>query len=61
MKKKNKEAYYIPYCETCGGCGYIGCDGVKDFLEYHVKGRTNCPHEENFIREIIQEIKNEWD
>ena len=34
-----------PYCEVCGTCGYIGCCGVDNFLEKHVKGKTNCLEE----------------
>lgn len=42
------------YCPECGGCGYIGCDGIKSFLETHVKGKTNCLNEAIFIDEIIE-------
>lgn len=42
----------IPYCPICGGCGYIGCDGVESFLNDHVKGQTTCTNEEMFISEI---------
>jgi UDP-glucose 4-epimerase len=52
MKKKE----FNPYCKVCGGCGYIGCCGIKRFLEKHVKGKTNCKHEEMFIEEIIDYI-----
>ena len=40
------------YCEHCGGCGYIGCDGISDFLEAHVEGKTNCLNEVQFIDDI---------
>ena len=41
------------YCPVFGGCGYLGCDGVKDFLEKHVRGKTDCTQEAIFIQEII--------
>lgn len=50
--KKSKEENEM-YCPTCGGCGYIGCCGIKDFLEKHVKGKTNCLNEKAFIQEIL--------
>lgn len=46
------------YCTDCGGCGYIDCDGVRMFLEKHVKGKTTCPVEASFIRDIIDRIEN---
>jgi len=45
------------YCPTCGGCGYIGCCGVRDFLEKHVKGKTDCPQEAIFIDEMIRHFE----
>jgi len=58
-KKKTikKEDIDNPYCDTCGGCGYIGCDGIRAFLMKHVKGKTNCKNEESFIQEIIDYIE----
>lgn len=41
------------YCEHCGGCGFIGCDGIVGFLKEHVLGKTNCLNEDMFINEII--------
>jgi hypothetical protein len=58
MKTEEDES---PYCETCGGCGYVGCDGVRRFLELHVKGKTNCDHEAAFIEEIISEVERDED
>ena len=52
MKKKQTKDDESPYCKVCGGCGYIGCDGIEDFLEKHVKGKTNCSNEAQFISEI---------
>lgn len=51
------------YCDRCGGCGYIGCDGILGFLNKHVKGNTDCINEDIFIDEIIGyiEIGNEKD
>ena len=46
------------YCKTCGGCGYIGCDGIRSFLEKHVKGKTNCSEESSFIAEIIEFVED---
>lgn len=47
------------YCESCGGCGYIACDGIRTFLEKHVKGKTDCSEEAGFIEEIISYIENQ--
>ena len=41
------------YCKHCGGCGFIGCDGVVGFLKHHVLGKTDCLNEDMFINEII--------
>ena len=49
---KNKTEDDGPYCDVCGGCGYIGCDGIKEFLNKHVKGKTNCKNEAGFLSEI---------
>lgn len=46
------------YCKECGGCGYIGCCGIRHFLEVHVKGKTSCLNEEAFIADIISHIDN---
>lgn len=43
-----------PYCAGCGGCGEVGCDGIEGFLVKHVRGKTDCMHEESFIRDIIE-------
>lgn len=58
MKKKNKtqkkgeeEGFY---CPGCGGCGYIGCCGVREFLNNHVVGKTDCTVEQLFVNEIIE-------
>lgn len=58
---KKKESLFDEdeiYCKKCGGCGYIGCDGIRDFLKYHVKGKTDCSQEATFISEIISYIEN---
>ena len=47
----NSESFY---CSHCGGCGFIGCDGVKDFLEKHVRDNTDCKQEGLFIDQIIE-------
>lgn len=41
------------YCKNCGGCGEVGCDGIKDFLNKHVKGKTDCMYEESYIEDIL--------
>ena len=45
------------YCKHCGGCGYIGCDGIRAFLKAHVAGKTNCLNEVQFIEEIITYVE----
>jgi hypothetical protein len=57
-KEKKEKKQFDPYCEVCGGCGYILCDGVADFLEHHVKGKTNCKNEALFISEIKELFKD---
>ena len=47
------EEEYNPYCEVCGHCGYIECCGIVNFIEQHIKGKTNCKNEECVIDEII--------
>ena len=42
-----------PYCEICGHCGDIGCCGIINFVENHIKGKTNCKNEDSVIKEII--------
>lgn len=42
-----------PYCEKCGHCGYIGCCGISNFIDKHIKGKTDCKNEEIVISEII--------
>ena len=58
MKKKTMIDIIPPgntdfYCEHCNGCGFLDCDGIEEFLEAHVRGKTNCKHEEEFIADII--------
>lgn len=40
------------YCRECQGCGEVGCDGISSFLETHVRGKTNCLYENEFIEDI---------
>ena len=47
------EEDYNPYCETCGTCGYIGCCGIRNFINEHIEGKTNCKNEEVIISELI--------
>lgn len=44
---------YNPYCEVCGTCGYLGCCGIRNFIEEHIKGKTNCKNENIIINELI--------
>jgi len=55
-KQGEEETIDDCYCKVCGGCGYIGCDGVRGFLEKHVKGKTDCSEEATFIQEIIEYV-----
>ena len=50
-----------PYCEACGTCGYIGCCGIRNFIEEHIKGKTNCKNEDSIISDLISlcEYKDE--
>lgn len=42
-----------PYCEICGHCGEIGCCGIRNFIEEHIKGKTNCKNEDWVISDLI--------
>ncbi len=42
-----------PYCEICGHCGEIGCCGIRNFIEEHIKGKTNCKNEDCVISDLI--------
>lgn len=57
--KEILEAHFDPYCDTCGGCGEVGCDGVASFLEKHVRGKTDCKYEDAYIDDIIECYKIE--
>lgn len=50
MSEKDLES---PYCEVCGTCGYIGCCGIRNFIEEHIEGKTNCKNEDIIINELI--------
>jgi len=50
-----KDVNYVtvhPYCTVCGTCGYVMCCGVDEFLDKHVKGKTDCQYEATVISEI---------
>lgn len=49
----NENDEQSPYCEVCGHCGEIGCCGIRNFIEEHIKGKTNCKNEEYIIYELI--------
>lgn len=55
----NEELEESPYCEVCGHCGYIDCCGIVNFLEEHVKDKTNCKNESGIIQEIKDICKYE--
>ena len=64
MKTKTKKEIgddYSLYCPKCGGCGYIGCDGIRTFLKKHVEGKTDCTEEASFIQEIIEYVEGAED
>lgn len=42
-----------PYCEMCGHCGEIGCCGIRNFIDEHIEGKTNCKNEGIIINELI--------
>ena len=63
-----------PYCEICGHCGEIGCCGIRNFIEEHIKGKTNCKNEDWVISDLIslceykdkafeenKQLKDNWD
>ncbi len=50
----NKEE--SPYCEICGHCGEIGCCGIINFVENHIKGKINCKYE---VERQLERIENE--
>lgn len=52
MNKEEIEEYESPYCEVCGTCGYIECCGIDNFIENHIKGKTNCKNEEFIIEDL---------
>ena len=43
-----------PYCNECGACGEVGCDGILGFIKHHVEGKTKCKYESSFIEEFIK-------
>lgn len=49
----SEEEYESPYCEVCGHCGEIGCCGIRNFIEEHIEGKTNCKNEGLIINELI--------
>lgn len=50
-----------PYCEVCDHCGYLGCCGIRNFIDEHIEGKTNCKNEDLIISELIDlcEYKDE--
>lgn len=49
----SEEEYESPYCEVCGHCGEIGCCGIRNFIEEHIEGKTNCKNEAYIIQDLI--------
>lgn len=46
------------YCGVCGTCGVLECDGIKSFLEHHVRGKTDCLNEDDMLNDIIYHFEN---
>lgn len=42
-----------PYCEICGHCGEIGCCGIENFINEHIKGKTECKNEDWIVQELL--------
>lgn len=53
-KEEIEESFDDIYCPECGHCGDIGCCGIKGFIEHHVRGKTNCLHEEEVLDELLE-------
>ena len=49
------------YCPVCNHCGETGCCGYIDFLEKHVRGKTNCIYEEQILNDLEEWIRSEDD
>lgn len=49
------------YCPVCEHCGETGCCGYINFLEKHVRGKTNCLYEETILDDLEEWIKEEDD
>lgn len=49
------------YCPVCEHCGETGCCGYIGFLEKHVRGKTDCIHEEEILNDLEEWIKEEDD
>ena len=49
----SEEEFESPYCEVCGHCGEIGCCGIRNFIEEHIEGKTNCKNEAYIIQDLI--------
>ena len=49
----SEEDIESPYCEVCGTCGYLGCCEIRNFIEEHIEGKTNCKNEDIIINELI--------
>lgn len=45
------------YCKDCGGCGEVGCDGIKSFLKAHIKNKTTCEWEDAYLEDILEVYK----
>lgn len=49
----SEEPLESPYCDVCGTCGYIDCCGIRNFIDEHIKGKTNCKNEDGIIADLI--------
>lgn len=48
-----EEDFESPYCEICGTCGCVDCCGIRNFIEHHIEGKTNCKNEGWIINDLI--------
>lgn len=56
--QQEEEDFDSPYCPKCKGCGEVACDGVRSFIDAHIKGKTDCLYEESFIHDIVTGIES---
>lgn len=47
------------YCPICNHCGETGCCGFIEFLEKHVRNKTNCIYETRILDDLEEWIREE--